>query len=913
MIIDKLIISAFGPYREVEEVDFSKLGKSGIYLITGDTGSGKTTIFDAISFALFGEPSGSARNSQLLRCKESTTDFPTYAELYFTCHGKKIRIKRDPGGYAVKSSRKSGNKNAESKAELECEDGIYTKIKEIDQKITSILGINREQFSKIIMLAQGEFKKLLLDNTANKSQIFRTLFSTEIFDRIQQEIKNDALKKKSDFEAKDAIYRSHVRSVAPSDSFSITDGTAYSDIDEHIAASIDEAEDALISLDKKKTLLDIELKKAIDRIAKADEYEKKSASLASKNLELSRLESKMEKAEENLRILKELDADSAEKERRKLFLETNLEEFSALDKSRKNLSFLEEDEAEAKEAIEKSRSEIEELKASIASDKKEAEELSDAKLRAQSIRSEREKNSAAIQDVENLQGKLSEAIKASRLYKTAQKEYLDASECQKSSNEDYQRKMKAFLDNQAGILASTLLEGEPCPVCGSTSHPSPAALTSSDITEEELNDARDKAECASDEAKEKSTEAAVKKAELEAVKTEVENLSCQIFGSFDPKQINVQIAERKNGLEDEKSALLDALDIENRREERRTSIINSLPEEEKRKDDLEAELNSKIAECTERTLQIAVEKSTIERISSKLGDASKDKAEKEISTLTFTLSKRKKAKEDAENALKGTEESRALLKGEIKAVMDYLASNEELSRDEEEDREKDIKATLNSVQNAITTTTSDRNELITLRENLKTSYEARCSAESEYSRMYKFASILNGSASNTDRISLEAYVQAYYYERILIKANMRLMGMTNGQYELRRKAEKSGGNSKSGLDTTVYDHYSGSERDVSSLSGGETFLASLALALGLSDEVESTAGGIEISSLFIDEGFGSLDDECLRRALSALSELSKTDKKIGLISHVQELKDAIDDKIIIKKDPIRGSRIELEV
>ena len=806
----KLILSAFGPYAGEITLDMTKLGTSGLYLITGDTGAGKTTIFDAITFALYGEPSGDTRQADMFRSKYADADTPTFVEMEFIYKGDAYLVRRNP---EYLRPAKRGDKLTKEKAEatLTLPDGeLVTKAKEVTAKIVEILGVNREQFSQIAMIAQGDFLKLLLASTKERSEIFREIFHTKHYQALQMRLKTDANRLKYEYEDVCKSILQYIEGVQCSeDSLYVSDWKKMTE--------------------KKNIGSLLELVELLERIVEED---------ADKQTDVTEKLAVLEKELEGVnKVLGKAEADrraTLAMERAKTFLSENEPK---LTERKKNF-----DDEECKSALrEKLSIEIENESKDLL--KYEQLQKNEATLKRNLTQLEEQKNKL------NKMREQEEARRQAQL-QAAQNAYREAADKSKKLTIQYEDMQRAFMDEQAGILASELKEGQPCPVCGSTSHPSLAKITEGAPSEAELKQLKTLAERAGKDAEKKSIEAGRLKGEADALK---ENQA--YTGKL--AELQQQIVKSTAELESE------GKNLQKQREELPFASYQEASDQWKRKKQQKADLEEsfKNAKTQYETLaaQIAESKTTIQTLEKQLEDAADidiESIQEKQQELTI-----KRA------ALQNT-------KDEINVrISNNMAAKAQITRRKEE-------------------------------------MEA---AETKWKWMGALSDTANGAVAGKDKIMLETYIQMTYFNRIIRRANIRLMTMTGGQYELKRQEEAANQKSQSGLELSVIDHYNGSERSVKTLSGGESFKASLSLALGMSDEVQSSSGGIQLDSMFVDEGFGSLDEESLNQAITALHDLTEGNRLVGIISHVNELKERIEKQVIVTKEKSGGSRAEIIV
>ena len=923
----KLEMSAFGPYAGRCSVDFEKLGTSGLYLITGDTGAGKTTLFDAIAFALFGTASGNTRTAAMMRSKYADAGTPTEVILTFAYRGRPYRIRRCPE-YERPVKKGTGTTKQKAEAELTCPDGrVVTKEKEVNEEVTSLLGVNRDQFSRIAMIAQGEFQKLLLSETKERQAIFRELFGTGVFQAFEDRLKAEAADMKRDCEMARAMVARILRGADGGD-------------DPEAAGMFEDAAQGKIPVEEAVLLL--------GRLGEADEAELEKVSRESEALEeeLGRINADLGRAEEidrNAAALKTaledresaLKKQSASKEALDRAMERQpegdrfgeeaaalterLPEYAAREEARTRLNSLRTDIAEKKAACAGDEAALTARTEKLEAAKKLRDGLAEAGARREKLIRDRESAAARYEALENLIARHGEWSRQSAAAHEARDAYVTARDKAGDIRERYDAMNRAFLDGQAGILASGLREGDPCPVCGSRNHPAPARSAASIPTEDQLKRAKKSADAASEETERASRRAAELNGQVNTLTEELTRLSASLFPSSgeesapDPALAAGRAGEELTALKDELDALCGKIDAEERNVKRKIALDEKIPTEEKA---LEAE-RTRIAgvknQLSAREAREASEAEALAVMERKLVFADRaaavrerDRLRGERQRILTELEKAKQADEAAGVALADAE-------GRVSLLRERLEGAERPDRDALTVRQAQIrerKAACDRLAGRL------RGRIDTNRKaaaDIREAEETREKLEAAFVRVDAMSRTANGNLTGRDKIMFETYVQAAYFDRILARANTRLMVMTGGQYELKRREVPENRQSQSGLELDVTDHYNGTERSVRTLSGGESFKASLSLALGLSDEIRSAAGGIRLDTMFVDEGFGSLDEESLNQALSALADLSESSRLVGLISHVAELRDRIDRQILVKKNRTGGSRVELRV
>ena len=917
----KLKISAFGPYSGVAEFDFDKLGTGGLYLITGDTGAGKTTIFDAITYALYGDPSGNNRDASMLRSKYADDSVPTEVELLFSYYGKEYTVKRNPE-YFRANKRGEGTTKQIAGAEIIYPDGkIVTKIKDVDNAVKEIIGIDRNQFCQIAMIAQGDFLKLLLAPTKERMEIFRHIFKTELFSNLQERLKRESGALADEC---DTIKRSIAQYIGGivcdednADSIEVEKAKKGNLTTEDTVALLEkvilEDEKAEAEFAELKTALQKELDAVKARVAKAkdialakEDLLKNEASLAEQTEQKELLSKKCDAEKEKQSQIKEL-TEAAAKIKATL---PEYDELTAKQSQLKNNTAVIEESTDKVSSLEKKIKELTDEIAALNEELKTLQKAGEDKIRFEADKAVQLDLSKKLTALKSNIAALSVAREK---YQSAIKKYEAKASKAAELDSTYKCKNKMYLDAQAGILADTLAENMPCPVCGSTEHPNIATRPENAPTKEELDALQDQVTTANSEANTAREAAGSLKGALDekenSVQAEIQSLLGEV--SFDDavSAVEAKLLDIGEVVSDLDQQIKEA----QKKIDRKKVIETALPQKtevlEKAKKDIELirdDVKTKAAENKSLEERVA-------QLQAKLTFESKSKAEAEITTLTKTAEQIQKDFEVAQKNLNACNEKLASLK----SARDEITKRLDGDGDVDLEKESELQSALEGKQKKLSNDekvvhsrlTANRKSL----DNIKAKADALIAAENKYAWVKSLSNTANGNISGKEKIMLETYIQMNYFDRIIARANTRLMIMTGGQYDLVRRKEALNKQGQSGLDLDVIDHYNGSERSVKSLSGGESFKASLALALGLADEIQSSAGGIKLDTMFVDEGFGSLDEDSLSQAMKALASLADGNRLVGIISHVGELKQKIEKQIVVTKDKSGGSRAEIIV
>ena len=908
----KLTITGFGPYAGTEEIDFDRLGTRGLYLITGDTGAGKTTIFDAIVYALYGQASGSNREPSMLRSKYIKDECAeTSVKLTFLYGGKEYTVCRTMARLRPKA-RGDGFTEAPAEAELYLPDGrTEKKEKDINETLAKILGVNRDQFCQIAMIAQGDFLKILLEETKERQAHFREIFRTHIYRDFQEKLKGKVKTLEEERKLEKGRMQEHLLRIAcaENDPLSIDAGKARSGemltdravqligrILEEDAGRLREAEEKEKDLEARIGGLNRMIGVAIEQQKARENKEKALQALAAKTEEQKRLQAALEAEEAK-------EPETERKTAEATILGNALPEYDALEALRKEYRMTAAAQAERKGRIEK-------LAGEYGSLREEAAQLK----QAQAERKAAGKDTAALGEREanlrNEEGDLLELQREAEKLSRAEKEYAGTVEAYKAAQagaaaarEEALRLRGLFNDEQAGILAGKLTEGEPCPVCGSVHHPRKAEKSAEAPEEATVLRAEDAAAAAQKNENEASGKASLAKGTADTLREGVEAKAGKHFGGWDGAETPGKLQERLEAIRKELAGIAEAKAAEKKQAERLEALEGMIPQKE-------AALTQMRLEYDAENGRQEVRKKTGEEKAGKLRYPDKTTAAAAKKQLDDEIALRRKALQGAKDALAGCGSEMENLKGQIRHAEELLK--------EGEIRDLEAKTAERDALAAEKNGASQEKGRIQLRISTNRDVLAKIGATAEkmaaldrrWQWMTELSDTANGALKGKQRVMFETWIQMTFFDRILRRANVHLMQMSGGKYDLKRREVPESNRGQSGLDLDVVDHTNGTTRSVKTLSGGESFIASLCLALGLSEEIQMSAGGIRLDTMFVDEGFGSLDEETLQQAMRALNSLSETNRLIGIISHVAELRRAIDRQIVVRKLRDGGSRIE---
>lgn len=982
----ELIISAFGPYADEVTLDMASLGDRGLYLITGDTGAGKTTLFDAIAFALYGNASGDSRKPRMLRSKYARPDARTYVEMEFSYNGKGYRVRRNPE-YMRTKQRGEGETREKPDAQLHMPDGrLVTGDKAVTAEVEGLLGLNREQFSQIAMLAQGSFSRLLSGRTEDRGIIFREIFKTKPYQLFQEKLKDRAK----------GLYGRYADSRKSMEQYAggvITEGHS-----EELKLRWKEVPQGSL-----EALLEV-----LDQLIGADEAQQQGKDramalvrdeMAALGMELGKMQgdaavcrdmaAAADVLRENMPVLEQAKVRyEREKERQAdrdgligavTRMEENLKTYDRFDALQENLKACRKETESLEKRLGQAALEERQWKERNDSDEKILESLRQAGEEYQAALTAGERLGEYSGRIGLLAEELAQYGQERKKLEAARERYRAAGEESRRADDAYREMYQRFLDNQAGILASRLTEGQPCPVCGSVTHPAPARYL-----EEGNEAAKDKVDRLKAAAEEKDKAAA--RLSLEAgrlagsLDTRYERMKQQIDAEvatwkedwqkrirqaeadaealaaktgdvrqgrrYFLEQWELMMGQLKGQLERQAAAQKEKIREKKKRKEdkeavegRRALGRQSLEEASERKQQAqkmlaesqakERELESRLKEM-ESSLPYENRKAAqAELVEKKAFLAGLEKAFKEAEESYNRISRRVSDAQARLEALRGrmaekdaegretAGEDRDPAKGPdtmLPGGMDVRTAMEHLEARMQENRQHQSEA-----RERLTGLEQEKSRLHhrletnrMARERISEQKASMEEIQKEWTWVKALSDTAAGEVGGKEKITLETYAQMAYFERIIARANTRFMVMSGGQYELKRCTEEDN-RGKNGLGLNVIDHYNGTERSVKTLSGGESFQASLSLALGLSDEIQSAAGGIRLDTLFVDEGFGSLDEDTLNLAMKSLGDLAEGRRLVGIISHVGELKERIQHQIVVVKDKTGGSRAYIEL
>lgn len=913
----KITMSAFGPYAGEVTLDMQKLGKSGIYLITGDTGAGKTTIFDAISYALYGEASGNYRENTTLRSKYASADTPTFVELEFEYNNEIYKINRNPE-YPRPNKRGEGFTKQSANAELVMPDGsVITKIKEVSAKVEEIIGINKNQFSQIAMIAQGDFRKLLNCETNERSKIFRKIFKTEPYHNIEiklsslfNELRRNREKEKSGIEQ----YINQLK-CNENDTLSLELERAKSgdvlieDVIKLAGEIINKDTLEYTKTQKNIESINEEIEKINSNIKLYENQEATKKAYAKASAKLEEFKTKRNDCEKAYK--------SAEAQRERLddltrkinLINSKMPKYDELKSLENSINERTQSFEKSNNSLKLKQQEITLLEKEIDEKSKALEEVKGADLLVQKLTAQKEEIKKKAEALKELKTEIDRCKAEQKNLKNAQSFAKSALDEYGALENEYNQIYIAFFNEQAGIIADELKDGEPCPVCGSTSHPNLARKSENAPSQADVESAQNLVKKAQEKADKARDTASALKSRFDEIAANVKSSAKKLFGTddnvFDDYNSNI------NALKKEYDCTLALLKTANEKLSLYKKLDKEIPKIQEKQKSLSDEISTLNTQKASDEAFISENTKRVTSIKSELDFESADLAKDKLKEYTNLSNDIKNAIEKSKNDFddikskydtqKGTKASLENALKEFKEI-DLASLNEKSLKLNE--YKKDIDETAKSLYSRI-----ESNKLLV--DNISEKRDILKGYDDKYVWLKALSETANGDISGKEKITLETFVQMTYFDSIIRKANIRLLTMSDGQYELVRRSDAETLKKNEGLALDVIDHFNASSRSVSTLSGGESFMASLCLALGLSDEIQSSNGGIKLDTMFVDEGFGSLDGEALDRALSALTSLSQGNRLVGIISHVDALRDRIDNKIVITKDRTIGSNAQI--
>lgn len=1006
-----LTLSAFGPYAGTVKIPFSEFGDHGIYLITGDTGAGKTTIFDGIVFALYGEASGDYRKADMLRSDFAKPGDRTYAELVFTCRGRRYTVRRSPE-YMRPKARGDGMTKEAADGFLEFADGhVVTGSRQTTKAIEELLGIDRNQFVQIAMIAQGDFLKLLLAGTEERGRIFRKIFDTGPYLEFQKELKRRVLDQKHAYEELQRSMRQYaqeIRLLPQEVSCGLESAAADStyeaqpvlseeqvskektenlrvgaertlmevgnwrareehvrrnlmlwqkkDAEYHVADLLELLSELLRlqgceqeCVERELHVAEAETGELQERIGKEKMAARARGEMAKRQSLLERLIPERKRLEEHLKQAQARQPEAEKAAQDAAALQEKMKYYTELETVRNALAQSRKNEEKAAKKIEWILEQTEIGKKKIAEGKMCLSGLGTVERELVLLQGQQETVIRRIRELASAQQMTTQAEVLGVRVQKAEQLFLVAREKSTELGQRYVEMEAAFLSGQAGILAEHLQDGMPCPVCGAIEHPFPAIRSNQVPTEKDLKMLSEKKE----QAVARTTEAArvsagergkygqaceevrtwyirnalqSRQAQIQVEQGQQAGPSAQpvsaVSGNVTEQDVmtwteEVLLEQVKRYLEEEEKQMEDAGRVlEQKKEEQNRLLVKKKDLEERipRYETKLAELQAQQEELRSMEVRFRSDAENQEKraegLKAELLYGSSEEAERAMREL---LKLRSEIEQNIRTAQERLEECQRQQSAEQKAAETLLRqATQEDGRSLEELETKRVRvqnrrSQLLERQRACHAVLETNKRIL---EKLLKGQKEMEAAETNFRTLAALSDTANGELKGRQKLAFEQYIQIVFFRQIITEANKRFSAMTDGRYLLRRRETAGNLRSQTGLELDVYDYYTGRLRSVQSLSGGESFKASLSLALGLSDVVQQHAGGIQLDTVFIDEGFGSLDHESLNQAIGILNELAGENRLAGIISHVDELKERIEKKIVVRRG-MAGSTLEL--
>ena len=850
-------MQAFGPYPDKVVIDFEeKKINEGPLLLTGDTGAGKTAIFDAICFALFGSSSGGSRKDDALRSDYADDSIKTYVELEFYYNSKLYTIKRCPGYERARKDGKKGTTKENPSVEFE-KDGIsYTKIPNANKAIIELLGVNDNQFKQIVMLAQGEFTKLIEAKVSDTTMLFRQIFNTDIYGIVMEQLKNQNSKLDNEYDNTNKLINAE-RDRLDEKYASFDDKALLEELEKDIKIDDEELKETF----KKKEEANALWQSLNTQLTNQNDINTKLTDLAGKKKELQELKNNHPNID-NDRIRRNYNRDVAK------------DIFNILDNIDKNNSAIENN----NKRITELNKLLSDIKNTLENRKEEFKIIDTYNEENQKLNDLLNDNKNYLNDLNNAKDTKDEIVSNKELYDKEKEKYENA-EKQLSQLQD------AYYFDICSNIASELKDNEPCPVCGSTHHPN-IAKNHGEVVSKEMVETKQKEV---NELLRQYTDYETKRNEA------IKQLEKSNMVKVDlPLEISKCI-EKKNNLEKQINDL-------------KNTYITLKAEHDKFNSDLTkyiTELKGKEENNTTLSDTVKADKTKLDKIYSDnntnyehykqlyLSDIEYKKLDKDVSDFD--------SKHDEYVTTINTLSE--LVEG--KSFVDTKQLKIDCDNAEKQFKDLDLKYNDFNVK---------LSGIKDIKVRIKKAYDSNVALLEQLKIMNKLSGVANGDGATEylikPKMTFENYIQSYYLDFVLAEANNKLLQMSDSRYELIKKIEPDTKKEKLGIAFVVYDAYSESERRINDLSGGEKFKVALSLALGISDFISMNAGGIKMDSLFVDEGFGSLDKDSLDKAVKVLRDISVNGKLVGIISHVKDLADAIDKQIVVKKQR-KGSSVEI--
>lgn len=907
----KLTMQGFGSFCQKTLIDFSKLGDSGVYLISGDTGSGKTTIFDAICFALYGRASGKYRDGKTFRSDYASPKIPTIVELEFMQRGERYKVIRNPE-YPRLKTRGQGTTMESPSVTFIMPDGREESsgssgsgsISKIDQRIIEEVGFDYQQFVQAVMLPQNSFTELVNAKTDERLEILKKIYDTKLYSDFQAKLKEKVQDLKKNFEGIDdeiANIRTERRL-----------GTG--DPLEELQGMISRLEDQAASLADRRKLKE-------DRLGQA----RKDLEAEGQRLDLvkgiSQLEEKIDQTKS------QVDAANKEKEAlgsknsyidglkaKRSAMDQSMEDYTSIDRNRQAFEELEQAKLKLIQARDINKDNINDLRASIGGLEKQLEgreslleEISLKKRDFGEAVSARQEAKKLSDDYCKLVEKKCDLIDLKQAHQDAADDYKD-------KQASYNQTLDMFEASQSYLIAQNLKEGQACPVCGSTSHPKLAEKTHETVDK----DCLDKAANDLEEAR-KIREAAFEKLSFlegqfkEGVKTLLASKLLKDSKIDDFKDSGDVISQIYQRAEEEEKLISGDLKQLEYKEAKNKEASKKKKDQAELLETARSELEAILPQITDAEKTLSSLQSKIETLSQKLEYDSKDKAQEAFNKIDLEIKEYERSLTDLEDKREKLSSSLSSWKGQLTSDQDKLSKYKPIDVEETRQREANLSQEIEEIDSSLKENSGALALNRSALEKIKRLLKKKEDIDQRFGPLKDLSDTMNGSLKGQVKLSLETYIQRMYFKRVVERANERLVKLSDEKFELVLKDTPDSKRGQTGLDLNVNDSYTGQERSLASLSGGEGFQVALSLALGLSDQVQASMGGVDIDVLFIDEGFGSLSGDHLHYAMSMLNQLAAGNVLVGIISHVEEVKSSIDKQILVSNREGLGSTAKIVV
>lgn len=1039
-----LTMSAFGPFAKVAEVDFSRLASGGLYLVNGDTGAGKTTIFDAITYALYGRTSGALRTEAMLRSDFADAETETFVQLKFSLHGKCYVVTRNPA-YQRPKKRGEGTTLRPADATLEREGAPpISGVKQVTAYVQQLLGLNREQFLQVVMIAQNDFLKLVTSDTENRASILRHIFATGKIVDFQNNLKQLKKEQGDILAAQAQIVQQYVRGVNTTDELPaapalrawLQEGNLFTLHDllpllseyvsgqstlcaaaqaqqvqlqeqqKKLAASLAEArrlqEDFAGQATQQQRKAAMQAEKPAIEQAKATVNRNAHARQTVKPLEDSLLAAQaawqsssnaLQQANQQLKqaqtALEKAQQAQAARQTTPQQIQALLTEISNAEKALPQYEQLEVAQ-KALEAAEKSHQALiaqhsvqqEAQNANTLLQEKCEQQLQECYAAKEQLQQAKDSHQRINQQQEKLQQALHSMQARQQAWQALQKEqqvYRQKEEVLQNLRAQAAHLEIAYRQEQAGLLAQGLQSGTPCPVCGALEHPTPAQLSQQAPSKQQVQQANEQAQAAQQAATAAAAQSGAAQAALQAAEARMQEalaaaslpvaplptveklqedaqqaagesrrLQAQCVQLQQKAQAEQAIMAQKQALQQNAAALVQAIaklneqlanaSAESARHSQTAQMLGqnlaytskpqaqaALQAQRNSLQGLQAQWEAVQQQLTRAQGELRQYQTLVEERQAALQKAAQESEKAQLAFADALTLQGFASIEEYHAALKTEQEIEALRQRheqwvtEAKAVQQRLEEYQkslagkappEIEQLQQQAQQAELQLNTANTKVAALTSRHDANA-IALQQLQKLNHQ-QGEAEKSYASLQALSDTANGEQRGKAKVSFETYILSSYFSQILYQANKRFEAMSGGQYRLQQREGESTLRGKTGLELDVYDYYTGKARDVKSLSGGESFKAALALAIGLSDVVQQHAGGIQIDAMFIDEGFGTLDAESLDAAIKTLHTLTGGGRSIGIISHVDDLGERIEKKILVSRGR-QGSAIRLEM